>query len=233
MAGRITDISERLSTAAHLREAVQRLRLAADAAGIGVWNWNFADDSLEWDDRMCELYGVPKSIRDNVFYYEIWRASLHPEDLTHAETTLRDAVRTGNPWKTFFRIVLPNGSIRHIQTSSIIDYDRKGAPLRMIGINRDVTEQMSYEQFLQDTNARLEQRVAERTLELRTLVAELERANAGKDAFWQPFRMNCAHRSLAFSPWPKVCRKKPAARSTSIRNAMWPRLPRAVTVCCV
>ncbi|MBK8048031.1 MAG: PAS domain-containing sensor histidine kinase [Anaerolineales bacterium] len=108
---------------------------------------------------------------------------MHPDDLEYAETTLQEAVRTDNPWQTVFRIVLPDGAIRHMLASSVIDYDRKGAPLRMIGINRDVSKQMAYEQFLQEANAKLEQRVAERTIELRNLVAELEQANAGKDAF--------------------------------------------------
>ena len=54
------DITERkLAEARQMSEANQRLQLADDAAGIGIWNWNFADDSLEWDDRMCELYAVP------------------------------------------------------------------------------------------------------------------------------------------------------------------------------
>lgn len=184
VAGHTVDLTDRLQAEVQIRETAQRLHLAADAAGIGVWNWNFADNTLEWDDRMCELYGVPKSIRDSVIYYDVWRSSLLPDDLVYAETTLNEAVRVGSPWQIFFRIVLPGGAIRHIQTSSVIDYDRKGKPRRMIGINRDVTEQMTYAQYLQDANAELEQRVAERTTELRNLVAELERANAGKDAFF-------------------------------------------------
>ena len=53
----------------------------------------------------------------------------------------------------------------------------------MIGINRDITDQKLYEQYLQDANALLERRVVERTVQLQETVAALERANAGKDAF--------------------------------------------------
>ncbi|MFN8465193.1 MAG: PAS domain-containing protein [Caldilineaceae bacterium] len=170
------DITARLQAEKRIHEALQRLRLATDAAGIGIWNWNLADDSLDWDERMCELYGVPVSARKRAIYYDVWRSSLHPDDLVYAESTLKAAVKDGTPWQIHFRIVLPDGTVRHIHTSSVIDYDQRGSPLRVIGINRDVTDQVLYEQLLQDSNAVLEQRVAQRT-------ADLQRANQLKDEF--------------------------------------------------
>ena len=53
----------------------------------------------------------------------------------------------------------------------------------MIGINRDITDQKLYEQLLHDTNAVLEQRVAERTADLQAALADLQRANRLKDEF--------------------------------------------------
>jgi PAS domain S-box-containing protein len=171
------DITARLQAEKRIHEALQRLRLATDAAGIGIWNWNLADNSLDWDERMCELYGVPVSARKRGNYYDVWRSSVHPDDLDYAESTLMAAVQNGAPWQIYFRIVLPaDGAVRHIYTSSVIDYDRQGTPLRVIGINRDVTDQVRYEHMLQNTNAVLEQRVAERT-------ADLQRANQLKDEF--------------------------------------------------
>ncbi len=59
VAVRTVDITDRIQTELKTREALQQLRLAKEAAGIGVWNWNFADESLEWDDRIYAFYGVP------------------------------------------------------------------------------------------------------------------------------------------------------------------------------
>jgi len=172
----MVDITARLEAEKRVQETLQQLRLATEAAAIGIWKWNFADDSLEWDERMCELYGVPLAARQNGIYYDVWRSSLHPDDLEFANSTIMTAAQNGSPWQIRFRIVLPDGTLRHIQASSVVDYDLQRAALRMIGINRDITDQMHYEQLLQDTNALLEQRVAQRT-------ADLQRANRLKDEF--------------------------------------------------
>ena len=177
------DITERLQAEARIHEALARLKLATEAAGIGIWNWNFADDSLDWDERMCELYGVSPSARQEGIYYDVWRASLHPDDRDFAESTLMAAVREGSPWQIRFRLVLPDGTLRHIRTSSVVDCDRKGAPRRMIGINRDITDQVRYEQLLKETNAELEQHVAQRTADLEAALADLRRATKVKDEF--------------------------------------------------
>ncbi|MFN8467831.1 MAG: PAS domain S-box protein [Caldilineaceae bacterium] len=166
-----------------LREANQRLRLAADAAGIGVWTWNFADGSLEWDERMCELYAVPPDQRSTGLYYELWRARVHPDDRDLAEPSGGDPIQSRSPWSTTFRIVLPGGDIRHIQVNAVKQFAEDGQPLRMIGVNRDVTNQQQYELLLRDTNAVLEQRVAARTADLRLALADLQRANCLKDEF--------------------------------------------------
>ena len=86
-------------------------------------------------------------------------------------------------WDATFRIVLPDGQIRYIHSACAIEHDRNGEPIRMVGMNRDVTAERTYEQYLENANTILEQRVAERTAQLQETVDALARANAGKDAF--------------------------------------------------
>lgn len=183
LTGVTRDITDRLQQEVQMRRLIKRLRLATDIAGIGVWDWNFADGSLDWDERMYEIYGIPEELRNAKLDYTIWRARVHPDDLALAEPAQGDPDRISSEWAGKYRIVLPDGAVRHIQANTIMDYDRNGRPLRMIGVNRDVTDQMMYDQLLQHSNAELEQRVNERTAQLRAAIAELERANAGKDAF--------------------------------------------------
>ena len=177
------DISERKRAETQVREALQRLRLATNASAIGIWNWNFADDSVEWDDRMCELYAVPASMRASGISYDFRRSRVHPDDLAQAEATLGEARQTGADWESIFRIILPDGQIRYIQSASVVEFDRKGEAQRMIGINRDVTDQKMAEHVLQDANADLEQRVAVRTAQLAAALEELKKAAQLKDEF--------------------------------------------------
>jgi PAS domain-containing protein len=43
---------------AALRESEQKLRLAVDATGMGLWEWDIQTDSLVWDDTMLEIWGL-------------------------------------------------------------------------------------------------------------------------------------------------------------------------------
>ncbi len=179
----VREVTESRRAEARLREANQRLQLATDAAGIGIWNWNFADDSLEWDDRMCELYGVTAAERAAGIFYDLWHSRIHPDDLALAEPVHGEPGGSGGRWSGTYRIVLPGGTVRHIQASSATEYATNGTPQRVIGINRDITDQKLYEQLLQDTNAALEERVAARTADLQAALADLQHASGLRDEF--------------------------------------------------
>lgn len=185
------EVTELVAAKEQLQDALRQLSLATDAAEIGIWKWRFADNSLEWDKRLYELYAIPPEkdkatgedkARGRVISDD-WRARLLPEDLARCDVELAKVLRTGWDWHTTFRILLPDGRIRYIYSAAVVDRNQAGEQVGMIGINRDVTDQMTYEQYLQDVNAVLEQRVAARTDDLRQLVEELQLANAGKDAF--------------------------------------------------
>ena len=179
----LRDITERHQAEMRVHETLARLQLATEAAELGVWNWNFADGRLEWDERTCDLYGVPAEVRYAGLYYDVWRARVHPDDAMQADPSQGDPQRVPARWSGTYRIVLPEGAIRHVQSAAVTKYDRDGRPLRMIGVVRDVTEQVHYDQLLQDANAALEQRVAQRTAELEAALAELQAASRLKDEF--------------------------------------------------
>ena len=142
------DITERVLAQSQIRSALQRLKLATDAANIGIWSWNFNDNTLEWDERMCDWFEVPESKRHAGLYHDFWRSRLHPDDLARAESRLHEALVTDSPYQDEFRLLRSDGSIRYIQTTSIIDYDMERKPLRMIGINADITAQRELEATL-------------------------------------------------------------------------------------
>ena len=143
------DVSERNRAETKLRAALHRVRLAADVADIGVWTWNFADDTLELDERMQAWYGgVPESVCQGGQHYEFWRSRVHPADRERAEAVLQKSVRDQTPFDNVFRIVLPDGRIRLMHSAWVFERDAQGKPLRMIGINRDITLQRELEENL-------------------------------------------------------------------------------------
>ncbi len=168
---------------AQLAAAYQEVRLAANAAHLGIWTWTFAGDTLYWDDRMCELYATPHAQSRAGITYAFWRDRVHPDDLAAVESALAAARRDLAEWISTFRIVLPGGEVRYIYAASMVEQDAAGVPFRMVGVNRDVTDQVRYEQLLQQTNAELEQRVAARTVDLQAALVDLQAAGRLKDEF--------------------------------------------------
>lgn len=129
-------------TASKLAEAKRdmlaaRLDLATDILHAGVWDWDVRSGLVEWDDKMYEIYGLPTSLSVD---YAVWRHAVVPEDLPRAEAVLRETIASKSQGSMEFRIVLPNGSIRHIQAAHGTILDDDGQVVRVVGANTDVTE---------------------------------------------------------------------------------------------
>jgi PAS domain S-box-containing protein len=136
--GSFQDITDRMSTQQKLAKHSQRMTLAADSAGIGIWELDLITDELKWDDWMFKVYGIEPS--DFSSTYEAWEQGLHPDDLERAAAQLRQAVEDRSKFISQFRIFWPNGEIKHIKASAIITFDNEQNPVAMIGVNYDVTE---------------------------------------------------------------------------------------------
>ena len=122
-----------------LRRVSERLQLATSAARIGIWDWDIEKDELVWDDAMYGLYGVRKE--DFSGAYEAWEKTLAPEDLDRAKAALQSALRGESEYAPQFRVVWPDGSLHFIKAAAQIVRDERGQPVRMVGLNYDITEQ--------------------------------------------------------------------------------------------
>ncbi|WP_285905226.1 diguanylate cyclase [Pseudodesulfovibrio pelocollis] len=144
--GILRDISRRVDAREKLESYARRIALASEAGGVGVWEWDTLTDELTWDARMKELYAIKPGEFSGL--YRAWTSRVHPEDLPEAEATL-GALRTeGGDWNREFRVVLPDGGLRHIRASARARKDKNGRVTSIIGINQDITEQRLAEQEL-------------------------------------------------------------------------------------
>lgn len=137
------DITERKRAEDADRQLNERLMLAVRAGNFGVWDWDVNTSKLVWDARMYEIYGVEPQPDSGAF--DGWRTLVHPEDRTRSECELRDALTGRVELNTQIRLIRPNGELRHIQAQAVVLRDDSGRPLRMIGMNTDITEQIQAE----------------------------------------------------------------------------------------
>jgi len=170
----VQDISERKQAELSLKMINGRMTLAADSAGIGIWDLDLVNNELVWDDWMFRLYGIKRE--DFGGAYEAWQQGVHPEDLERSSAEVEQAKSGGKDFDTEFRIVLPNAGVRHIKANGIIVKDDEKKPIRMIGTNIDITERKLSEQRLQLAHDELERRVTERTQQLQKLSLAVEQS---------------------------------------------------------
>ena len=144
---------------ARLRVSEDRLQLAIEGGGLGIWDWDVEQDRLVWDDSMYRLYGVRKDVFSGA--YDAWSRCLVPEDFARATSDVEAALRGDREFKSDFRVRRADGAIRAIRGVAQIIRSADGRPVRMVGINWDVTDLQSAErereQLLHDLGDRVKE----------------------------------------------------------------------------
>ncbi len=177
--GLFQDIHEKVEAQKQLLEKAeglkilnQRFDLAQKAATLGIWDWYVQENLLTWDDFMYKIYGIGKE--DFSSCYEAWQQGIHPEDKERSDEEVQESLEKNKKFDTQFRIVWPNGEIRYIKALGEVFRDDAGSPIRMIGVNWDITEEVLRDQKITELNKTLQSKVDERTLDLQIANEELE-----------------------------------------------------------
>jgi PAS domain S-box-containing protein len=128
-------LAQRLT--ADLQHTTERLALATAAGGVGIWDYEVLTNTLIWDDQMFRLYGITHTQFSGA--YAAWMAGVHPDDRQRGDAEIQKALRGEREFDTEFRVLWPDGSVRHIQAQARVQRDAAGQPVRMLGTNWDIT----------------------------------------------------------------------------------------------
>ncbi|TDQ64255.1 periplasmic sensor diguanylate cyclase/phosphodiesterase [Maritalea mobilis] len=123
----------------------ERLRVALSASAIGVWEVNLRTGENVWDDRTNQLFGHEDCIY--IRTAKDWEDALHPEDRMRARREFEVAIATKGHLNSQFRIITPNGEVRHLH-SRCSYYHPEGGDPKMVGVNWDVTEEVQMKNAL-------------------------------------------------------------------------------------
>ena len=121
-----------------MKQLNDRLQLATKSAGIGIWDWNIEHDILEWDAGMYRLYNTNEFEFGSV--YEAWLKRVHPEDLKRVNNEMQMAIQGEKKYDTEFRIIASDDDVRTLRATGIIEKNEAGNPVRMVGVNWEITE---------------------------------------------------------------------------------------------
>lgn len=134
------DISGRKASEREHKEQQNRLELATRAAGLGIWAWDTRSNESVWDEALFDMYGVPVEDRVNPMPYSYWRGLVHPDDIDGVEKGMGDLLEGVGPYAAEFRILRPDGGTAYIDSAAYVEHDDDGAPVRMVGLNWDITQ---------------------------------------------------------------------------------------------
>lgn len=152
--GVVADITARKQMEEQLGVLNERLSLATQGAGIGIWDWDVVQDRLIWDDELYRVFGVS---RENFAEAQnAWKQMVVPEDRRATEEEIEAALRGEREYAPQFRIRGGDGAIHHIKAVARVLRDEAGKPLRVVGINFDVTARVEAEEALKKNMARLQ-----------------------------------------------------------------------------
>ncbi|BAO28565.1 EAL domain-containing protein [Sulfuritalea hydrogenivorans] len=145
-----TDVTARKQAERELLHLHERFSLALKTVGLGIFDWDAKEDKLLADARVFEIFGVSPNGRNNRF--NDWTDYLHPEDREQTLARIIAMLRAKEAdFKLSYRIVRPDGEIRHLEVHNHIVRDASGRTLRLIGADFDVTERKRTEERLRLT----------------------------------------------------------------------------------
>ncbi len=135
-----------------LRDGEERLSLAADSAGVGLWSLNLATGRPWATEKTRELLGLSP---DEVLTSDGFMKLVHPEDRDLIRTAMQEAISSKGKGRVDFRIVRPDGSVSWIVWRGRVPRKRPGEPDCLMGVIFEITDRKKAEAAARELRGRL------------------------------------------------------------------------------
>ena len=131
-----------------------RYRLALEAGRMGTWHWDAANDRLDWDEQLLQVFGLEPGSFGGTF--GAYLALLHPDDVAPTVATVEESLRTGRDHYVEHRVLHPDGSLHWVSGTGRVLMADDGTVTGMVGVGADITERMAQQEARQAAEAATE-----------------------------------------------------------------------------
>jgi len=170
--GVFADLSERIEHERQRRQLADRLDIALQAGHIGTWHFDMNAQRLGCDDALLHLHGLDTEAPVDTLNGLL--AHVHAEDRARVTQAFARCAGEGEPLDIEYRVVPADGEARTLAARGHARHDLATSAREAAGACWDITERRQSEDLIRNLNQSLEQRVAERTVQLEAAVKELE-----------------------------------------------------------
>jgi PAS domain S-box-containing protein len=186
MLGIVQDVTERKRIEMALAEGSERLRIAAEAAALGIFDWNIQDDEAVWEnDRTFEIFGRSRD-QGPVHRAEFEGAYLDGESRAVFERAMQKATESGH-FNAVCRLQRPDGTQPWIEIAGRLDVAQDATPMRLVGVVADITERKLAQERQGLLIRELHHRVKNTLATVQALVGSTARSTTTVDEFYHAF----------------------------------------------
>ncbi len=141
------DISQRKQAEEELKNSQSLLNESQQFAHTGSWTLDFNTDRMIWSDETYRLFGLqPQEMQPTADHVS---RCIHPDDRSMVESHLQDTVKAKLFAPLTYRLVLPDGTMRWIDSTGAVYANEAGVPVRVSGVMQDITARKVSELALQ------------------------------------------------------------------------------------
>lgn len=151
----VIDTTDRIMAERALARSEERLSLALSGSNlVGTWDWDVPGDTVTADDKFAAMYNLDPLQAGLGVPIGSFLEAIHPGDVERVGAEIAEALRTGNAYRSEYRLRSPTGEIRWVVASGRPRLDANGKPQRFPGVAVDVTEQRHISDALAESELR-------------------------------------------------------------------------------
>ena len=145
------DVTDRKNTEKALSQSEARLNEAQRLSHIGSWEWNVSERRVSWSNELYCIFGLEP--QEFPITAESFLRCIHPEEREAMRKKIEDMRRHARAFREDYRIVRPDGTVRHVSAIGEVASDENARVTKLMGTVQDVTDRKHAEEELQKTVA--------------------------------------------------------------------------------
>ncbi|HTM65001.1 MAG TPA: PAS domain-containing protein [Flavipsychrobacter sp.] len=158
--GTVMDVTEKQDIVHRLQNSESLYKQAQALSHIGNWTWDIATNKVVWSEELYRIFGLTDFTEEITF--EKYLSYIHPQDKEMLLGYLQNSLKAGETYNFYHRVLLPDGTLKYIQSRGEVLIGADGKPTQLIGTGQDVTRQQLTERELRSSQEFI-QKIADTT----------------------------------------------------------------------